>query len=526
LITFGQDEDTIEAGLFMTPRDPDRVNMLVAMAKSIVERNASGAKVEARTFGNVQVTEVFAEDDPTGRAVSWVRLKDTFVLAIGPRGRTMPAILARWNGEVNDCLGRSPDFLAVQKRVGARKADFMAYVSVKEAFMPLTGRLEPGPLEGLQTSGLLDVRSLCYRLDFDGPAFRDIFYIYTGPDKRGLVAAFSPAPLDEKLLKMVPAKSTCCVVSRTNLPLLWQSLDSTMMAIGQGPHQEFRQTIGWFSTLTKLDIEKDVVNTYGDYAVIYNRGSVLGAPFYGVPDWVAILGITNEKNTVPMETHEEAGPANDVSPAPASARRNAIQWQSMQYKNAPIHYLANVAPDTCPTLYPSCATVDGRRIFGLSLLAVQQAVDGVGWGKGIRHRPDFAAAWSQVPRGAGFIAYADMKACWPPLYGAASMVMNRAFAILPTRNSDGQRLDMSKFPPPEIFMKHLFGGIVAVYGEKDGIAVHSYSPVSANLVLAAIAMGTALSIPNMHDCGERSAQGADSRLPQMAASPCEHRSVH
>ena len=92
-----------------------------------------------------------------------------------------------------------------------------------------------------------------------------------------------------------------------------------------------------------------------------------------------------------------------------------------------------------------------------------------------------------MPKNPGVIIYSDVKANFPQTHAAISTVLSGLTMMLNAQGGENKLfIDMTKFPPPEAFMKHLFGSVMVVKSEKeqnqppDGLLVQR-KPISDSL---------------------------------------------
>ena len=493
--------DVVEAALFLTPKDPAQLKMIVAKLQAYLQKEAKELTVHTVNYGKIPVTEIYGKSptDPTA-AHAW--LGETFVLTIGPREKTMRGIISRWSGEAKDSLTSSPNFIAARRRVKTGPNDFIAYVGVHDILQRLDPLMSVEVRRGLDASGVNGITTVSYGLSFDGPAMRDILYVHTGPAKRGFVAALSPSALDEKLLDLVPAEATSAVLTRLNLAGLWEAVDVFVRSLGPEMYKGFRGGLESANKGIGMNVERDIIPAFGDYAILYNQSSQGGGALYGLLDWVAVVGAKDKKK---VEAIGDLIRSKTESAIKGEPKKGAlVGWQAMKVGEATLYYVA-IPFISMVGLAPGYAIVDDKVAFGVSLSALRACVNQVTKpGPGLRSRPDFASVYSKIPKGkgVGLVAYSDDKANFTNLYLGLTptlpMLLSEVNNSLPP---DTPRIEIGKIPPPEAFTQHLFGSVAVMKGEDEGIAMESYgssvnlgAAAGAGLVVAGIAVPSMLRV--------------------------------
>ncbi len=490
--------DAVEAAIFLTPRDPAALKPLVAALQAYLNRSAKNTTVQTTRHGDVEVTQIVNPLAPTAPCFAHAWLGPTFVLTIGSREKTLPALLARWKGENPDSLAANPLFLAARKRLEAATTEFFAYIAVRDILRQLDSLIAPDLCAPLEAAGVYGINSVSYKLIFDGPAMREITYLHTGPERRGFVAALSPAPLDEKLLDLIPADATGFMATRVNVPLLWQSVDAFAKSFGEKSYLEFRRFVERLSATADMDIEKEVIPAFGDYAILYSVPTGLGAMMFGIFDWVAVVGVKDtEKAAVVAEMVRLKTTEMWEGKLPQADPQDAVKWQSLNAGNTTLNFVS-IPGAPFVGLSPGYALVADKAVIAFSLQSLQSAVARLAAaGPGIRTRPDFAAAYPKIPRGGGVIAYSDLKANYPTLHTTLAMMLP-AFKANLDRAQPGAApaFDMVKFPPADVVVRHLFGSISAMRSEDDGVSFESHAVLNASPPACA-ALIAAIPIPNL-----------------------------
>ncbi|NOZ22729.1 MAG: hypothetical protein GXP25_16750 [Planctomycetes bacterium] len=508
--------DVVEAAVFLTPKEPERVKALIAALHAYIHNKEKSAVVETADYDGVTVTEIYDKAKPTDPTLAHTWLGGTFVLAIGPRKKTMQEVIGRWRGQTEGSLLQNENFAAARKRVVGDHTDFFAYLNVAHLLGRLDAHIGADIRPALEAAGVYSIKSVCYNLTFDGPAFRDVVYVSTASEKKGFVHVLSPAPLDEKVLDQVPAQATMFVATRFNPALLWQAIDGFAAGLGDEKYVTFRDAIARADEFLETDIEKDILPAFGDYALLYSQPSQMGPMMFGLLDFVAVIHV---KDKLKAEVAGELLRQKTAEMALKQAQQGGaaavpFYWQSVSHGGTTIHYVTITAAPV-PFLMPAYAITEDKLVIGLSLQTVQNTLTRLAKpGPGIRTRPDFAQVYPKVSKGAGVIIYSDVKANFPQTHAMLSTILagvqvmlnvqqgddklavNRA--ILNARQGEGKlMIDMTKFPPAEVFMKHLFGSVMVVKGEEAGIVVESYSPGNSLVGVGGAAIVAAIAIPSL-----------------------------
>ena len=488
--------DVVEAALFLTPKEPAKIKMIIEKLQAYLQKEAKELMIQTVNYGKVPVTEICSKtpSDPTA-AHAW--LGETFVLTVGPRDKTMRGIISRWSGETKESMSGSPNFIAARKRVRTGEGDFIAYAAVRDILQRLDPMMAPEARSALEASGLTGITSASYGLSFDGPGVRDTLYVHTGPERRGFVAALTPVSLDEKLLDLVPQEATTCLVTRFNPALLWQTTDALVRALNSRTYQDFRKGLESASDAFGMDLEKDVIPTFGDYAVLYSQSSQMGGLLYGLLDWVAVVGLKDRKKAEAIGDMVRSK-TGDLMGGGSREAQMAV-WQTMKVGNATGYYVT-IPFVSMVGLAPGYAIVDDKVVIALSLQSLRTAVTQAATpGPSLRKRADFAAVYAKLPKGAGLIGYSDVKTNFTNVYlGVTPMLPQIMSGINRSLPGGTPRMEMGKFPPPEAFTKHLFGSVAIVKGEENGIVMESYGAASLNAGAGAgAAIIAAVAVPNL-----------------------------
>ena len=494
--------DVIEAVLFLTPKEPEPVRAILKTLQAYALKRTETARVSEVRHGDIAITELSDEANPSDPIVAYCWLGSTLAISVGAPNKTMQGIIDRWRGTDKNTLLTDQTFVQTQERVRVQERDFFLYVSVQEILRAADPFIEEDVRRPLEAGGAYSLRAVSYGLRFDGPAFRDIIYLRTAPEKKGFVNALSPATLDAKVLDLVPAEATTCVATRFNPDLLWRTIDAFVKSFGEKDYGDFRSGIEKADEYMGTKIEEEIIPAFGDYAVLYSQPTQAMPMLYGLLDYVLIVHMKDKaKAEVAAELLRQK--TTDLALEQAQRTGNVgvpFYWQSLPHGNYTIHYVT-ITELPFPMLAPAYAIAGDKIVFGLSLQPIQMALNHMdAHGPGIRTRPDFAAVREKVSTDFGAVFYTDVKATFPQTHSALAMILGMVrvqFRGL-GRGGDGPRIDMAAFPPADVFIKHLFGSIMVVRSEDNGIAVESYSP--GNMAVGIVGVGAvvaAVAIPNV-----------------------------
>jgi prepilin-type processing-associated H-X9-DG protein len=404
----------VGAVLMVTPRDTNHLKTCVTRLEAAIPPEAKGDIKKRKMYG-VDVSEVAGTG---GMPIGWAVAGNTLVVGIG--NRTVPGVL-RLMAEGGRSLSSEASYRGVLEGIKACNQDWMMYVSFDRVMLLVKTLGGDDANQVIAHFGLDQFKALGLAAKVNGPAVEDVLYLHM-PGPRGKAAALlSPMPVDMQLLSCVPPGAVEFAIFRLNPALAYDTFVDSLKALEPQQYEEYQRGLAGAENELKLSLDRDIVRTLGEEAVIYSLPvppgdfaariaqaegeedamEVLFADYYG--HMVAMLAV---KDAVRLRASarlicglivEKANEAGDLG--------EELRTEEETYKGVVVRRVEGLSKKG---IVPSYAITDRFLIASISPDMVKLAVDQIlAPQKNVTDTPLWREAQNYVSPGAGAISVTD-----------------------------------------------------------------------------------------------------------------------
>jgi len=310
-------------------------------------------------------------------------------------------------------------FKEVRAKLGER-CDFLAYNNISAMMEGLRGGLRSRSKVFFDALGLADVKAAGFGLEFREHAGKQTLFIYTGAERRGLLALLPRGDRGVKAARYVPEDTTLLwAVSLGDFAEFWDGvtnvLRSAMEAAGEGPHWERAMAkLRQWENRSGFRIKDDVLSPFaGEVAVSVKVPEVMG-----VPPTVLLIEVKDSERAMAL--------IEKLMAALENLSKGGLVKVPEQYKDVAI---------TTVFLLPHGGGVRGASLAGLSLMrpafavvgdflvigvhssSVKKVVDAYGSNKSLKDNPNFKRVVANLSEKGSMTLYVNMREVYDFLYG-------------------------------------------------------------------------------------------------------------
>ena len=473
LPTSGEAEDKDAQPLLVLK--PDSMEAFDALIAKVAEK--LGAKQGEYEAEGLKVKTLSHKEEET----SYVQL-DEFVVVSNSKEVVQAAIRQHKAGRQGS-LAADPNYAQVVKRLGDAASDLFVYINGSQLVKKISEK-KPLPQGAADASGANSIKALAFAASIRDKGIRDVFYLHAPGPKQGMVNILSPDPLAASILKQVPQDAGSFVAGRMNLPFLYQEVKKMATLGDPEKTAKWDQGVAMAGGMMGMDIEKDLLASFGNEFCFYARVGAPGAAL-PVPEVAFVLSIKDKTKLQTLLSRIEMLAAAKMGGAKPGAA--PAGWKQLQHAGETIKYTSLPIPLPLPIpLNPSYALTDKFLIISISTQTVKAALDNLKQpGADITASEDFKHVTAALSSGYGFVGYSDIK-----------KAIAQAMASLPMTASmlaqKGIVLDPATLPQPDAVAKHLFGGALVLRGEENGLSIEGFSPVGVTSAIPLAALGAGL----------------------------------
>ncbi len=434
--------------------------------------------------------------DPTDHS-EFVVTKDTLVIS----SATMTDnVLARLDGKTPPEKSRKPVTVTSGQPIGW--AWLNAPAVVKRLRVEIPNPADADKLDAvMKILGLDAIGEAELAASFDGAAIRSTGRAALTKPASGLFQWFSTAaPLDEKILKLIPKNVAAASASRINAPAIWNSVMNAINAVGTDQDvQNLQAGIAAVEAQLQIMFKEDLVETLGDTMVFYSKASP------------GIMQLGEMTFVVSLKDAKRFGVA--VDQLTDTARMIISQQQAGQFtiKTTQNDSGGRVYSVTGVPMFAPAWTVKGNYLYiSASAMGLNAAIAQTeNPQSSLLDNEDFQKSRKTLPEKIVALTYEDTRQSIAGIYSAIGL----AGATLV--NQPDSPLDLSKMPPIANVQGKLFGAVNVISVDDKGVHIHGYSPLGMDLSNIAPLSGiiAAAALPAV--------QGARQQAQQAMRSGCE-----
>lgn len=346
-----------------------------------------------------------------------------------------------------------------------RLVDFV--VSVQDDLKPKTEW--PKLRDGLGLGGL---KRIIWTSGFDGKDWSDQCFIHAPSPRSGLLAMMDTTPITDDCLKAVPKTATLVSAGKLGLGKIYTALHDGIKQLNPDGAAQLDAGIDQINQGLGVNIEKDVLGSFGDEWVLYSDPNIGGA---GAGGFVVVNRMANAANAEKSFTAVETM-INSLVRQNMPDKKVNVSIQQTKVGDLTIHYL------DIPLITPSWAIRDGNLYIAAYPQMVEAAAMYVaGKGPSILENPDFIAMRDRLGnQKATGIQFMDLPKTAPAGY-AAWVAISRLAAV---GDIAGVQSPAMLLPPLYKLMPHLAPAGSVTWVDDAGWHAKAISPFPGSTALA------------------------------------------
>ncbi len=388
-------------------------------------------------------------------------------------GMPLPADLAKLLSDPASAasLAKDPAFVeSIRKtRAGGMLTFYCNFESLVKMVDQGMAQEAPPPInqtwQNIRKSLALDgIKRIAATAGFDGADWALDAYVEAPAPRQGLAALADSKPLSDASLKTVP-KSVCWVAAgQFDLAKLVGVIRTVSAAIDPSIPRDIDRFLAEGKTTTGVDIEKDLLQSFGNEWVIYASDTT------GGPGMMALTILNKANDPAKLKSSLEALQTWVNTLLQKELGKDiTIRTRTVKIGGDEIHYLA------IPVVAPAWTIKDGFLVAGLYPQTVASAAGHIGAkGPSILDNPAFVQMIKRL--GADkptSIAFYDLPRTTPSTYGE---VVFMARLLLGLSDMFGVPAPEPVVPPLDKLMRHMATAGSASWSDDKGFYIKSVSP--------------------------------------------------
>ncbi|NOZ22721.1 MAG: DUF3352 domain-containing protein [Planctomycetes bacterium] len=390
-------------------------------------------------------------------------------------------------------LAESPGYKTVKGAVDI-PSGVTAYLNVEV----LWGRFEtewqfaPTEKAELDALGVTAIQAIGASTKFEGQGMRDKLFVYTGPERTGILNHFaSEPPQAPKSDALVPKEYALYARLLTGGGTkLWEAFkDLLRQTEGEQAITGIEQMRLVIQQQAMLDVEQDIIAQFGNEAFVAVDLSAL--TLGRKPRFTDFNFIVGMEVSDPVRLQ---GSIAQLFYAPMLMDQG-IALDSFDYNGTTVYV---VGLPRAPMLRPSYAFVEGFFVFSFKTESIQQVIDTVKAGTPLAKSEDYKAVMAKLSTQSNLSAYLDM----------GSLARGLVAALGPKAPPTAKPF----IPVLAALSEKLTGMGVTAKGVDNGIVLESQSPIGGPTFVLALASAIELAKPT----DQRNVETAQKRLAKVA----------
>lgn len=336
----------------------------------------------------------------------------------------------------------------------------------------------------------------------DGQDWREAAWLESPVPHRGLMSLFAGGALDHKTLAIAPRTSTWMTASRLDLGKIMPIVRDVVDRVAEEDDKaEFEKGLAEVKKEVGIDLEKDLVDAFGDQWLVYGDFSAAGPLGMNM----MFVNIVRDGNRLQQSLGMLASKINEQMAG--SGGPMTFEIKSSPVANTTVSYL------NFPMISPAWAVYKDRFYLSLSPAAVRTRIgfDQVQVAP-ITEADDFKMMRQKIGREAvTSISYADLRQTAPQIIGQIAMYAQLMAMQIPAQGDGEPRppFDPMRFiPAMEKLMPHLGPTMSASWLDDTGLRSETSTPFpgadmfspsggSSTTVIAGGALGAGILLPSL-----------------------------
>ena len=345
----------------------------------------------------------------------------------------------------------------------------------------------------IKAVGLNGLSQIAYGGAMDGKEWREQAFVGAKAPRTGILALLDAQPISDNALKLVPKDAAAFNAGRADLSKIMPIVRDVMKQAFPENMKDFDDAIAKANKFVGVDLEKDLINTFGD-------------------EWVSYRGPLSETNSHPFVLVQKLkdGPTLSKSIDALTAKFNAMAGGRMQIETLDAGTM-EVTGIRLPQQTVAWTIRDGY-LYVSTLEGITAAVEQVEKkGESILANPQYVKIRESFPANKWVsITYADPAKLYPELY-------RTMMGLLPLAAMAGVNLPEGLLPNPKRVAQFMPPGGSVSWVEADGLHMIAHSAFPG----AAILSGQ----PSTTDAVAVTTVGTAAMLPALARARMQARTV-
>ncbi|MEW6355883.1 MAG: DUF3352 domain-containing protein [Planctomycetota bacterium] len=441
----------------------------------------------AEIFGQTTIGDKTVESikGPKGQTVYFAIMNDVFAFGtLDGMKKLMVADAPR--------LAESPGYKAVKAAVDA-PTGVTAYLNVEALWGHFETEWQHAPTEkaGFDALGITTVKAIGASTKFEGQGMGDKFFVYTGPERTGLLNHFaSQPPQAPKSDALVPKEYALYARLLTGGGIkLWEAFKELLRQTeGEQAIMGIEQMRLVVQQQAMVDVEQDIFAQFGNEAFV--AVDLSGLTFDRKPRFTDFNFVFGMEASDPVRLQ---GSIAQLWLAPMLADQG-IAVDSFDHNGTTVYV---VGLPRAPMVRPTYAFINGFFIFSLKTEPIQQVIDTVKAGTPLAKKEDYTSVMGKLPAESNLSAYLDVGGLARALVAALGpRAPAKAKPFIPVLTAIAEKLT---------------GMGLAAKGVDNGIMLESRSPIGGPTFVLAVASIAELGKPS----GQRTLEEAQKRLTKV-----------
>ncbi|MEE9293454.1 MAG: hypothetical protein V3W34_00610 [Phycisphaerae bacterium] len=468
-------------------------------------------------------------DLPVAGVTRYGMVDGIFMITLGEK--TTGRVLATMKGR-GKSMAQDASLVAALKKIGTKGRSTLAvsHVNVQEVlkqarqvWSAMSGGTEPGkpafppPVEAvIAAAGIDRLRSMTDVLEIEDGGYRYSAFIAL-PPVDGRPRWMNQAPVTKAQLSMVPKDVTFAKVANFRLADLYDGLMHLAAAAGPGAEALVANVRAMIEGMMGLRIKEDIVDLFDDGWVVYDSPSSGGLLFTGFTVMVEVRdpeGVLQLLGRLVRFIDSQTGPG-------------IVAVEKSDYKGTAIHFASITGPPI--PVAPAWCVHDRYVVIGLYPQVVMRALDHLRGGDNVLtllDNPDFARGRKMLPKRCSVIAYFDTKAGMEFAY---KWLLPVATSATGWARGEGVQIDASMIPSRDAFVGGIYGDVVGMSSDADGLLFTTHGPLPLNLggtAPAVAALGVSIALPSLARAREEAKRAASVSNVKAIMAACHTYANH
>jgi len=432
----------------------EKLRELVAkIEKHVVEEK--GNRRDEEEFHGVKIVRYTKPDEDAEEAGGWFLDGSTFAMA--ENTDALKDVLARKEPKEEGTLATRELYRRTRGRIGARAADFFAYVDAPNILKGLqdSGEIDADVMRILDALGVSAVEAAALEVAIEpGGLMMRMFLGVKGP-KAGILKLLDGKNSELTPPRYAPADALTAGAYTLDLPALYEEARKVADRIQEGSSAQIDAVLGMIKAQTGVDVAADLIAPLGS-EIAYHTS----APTGGAGDDATALGMARVAFSIQLKDRERFEAALDKLFTAAMPGMATQDYLGVKLRLIP----------TRMGVQPALAVLPDRFLFGLAADDVKDVIARFGKEtKGFLDREDIAKALASLPAQRFAVSVEDL----PKSLSAASSSLAGAMGLL-ARSRETRRfaqvMDFSRFPSAEVLAKYLGMNVACLVNEEDGVS--------------------------------------------------------